>query len=129
MGSLIVIIVIAAVAFAWVRGTRRNRIHWLSQLDLPGSWDWEDHDGELELSGQLDEGRYRFRESSGTEEGNWHLEGHTLILAPDGDSQTQSYDLRYFDEGKIGVHGPGREQRIYVKIPSNVVHLHRGSKH
>ncbi len=129
MGSLIVIIVIAAVVFVWARGTRRNRVRWLSQLDLPGSWDWQDHDGSLEISGQLNEGRYRFLESGATEEGTWHLDGHRLILTPDGASQSQSYDLRYFDEGKIGVHGPGREQRIYIKTPSNVVHLHRGSNH
>jgi len=127
VGSLVVIIIIAVVAFVGVRGSRRNREHWLSQLDLPGSWEWEEHDGTLELSGRLNEGRYRFRESSATEEGNWRLEGHSLILTPDGDSQVQAYDLRYFAEGKIGVHGPGREQRIYVKTPSNVVHLHRGS--
>jgi hypothetical protein len=34
-------------------------------------------------------------------------------------------DLRLFAEGKIGLHGPGRERRIYVKKRSNVIPLRR----
>jgi hypothetical protein len=36
MGSLIVVIAVAALAFIWIRGTRRNRAQWLARLDLPG---------------------------------------------------------------------------------------------
>jgi len=34
-------------------------------------------------------------------------------------------DVRLFDAGKIGIHGPGREHRVYVKQRSNVVPLRR----
>ncbi len=124
MGSLIVIFVVVAIAFVWLRGTRRNRDRWLSRLDLPGIWEWEDHDGVLEITGELSGGQYRFRESGGVEKGQWRLEGHSLMLARTGENQVQRYDLRFFDAGKIGVHGPGKERRVYIKIPSNVVPLH-----
>lgn len=127
MGSIVVVIAVVAIAFVWLRGTRRNRDRWLLRLDLPGIWEWEDHEGVLEISGELSEGHYRFRETGSGEKGQWSLEGHTLMLAPTGASHVQRYDLRFFDAGKIGVHGPGRERRVYIKVPSNVVPL-RGSQ-
>ena len=53
MGSLIVVIAVAALAFIWIRGTRRNRARWLARLDLPGTWDREGQWGRLELTGEL----------------------------------------------------------------------------
>ena len=124
MGSLILVIAAAALAFFWIRGTRRNRVQWLTRLDLPGIWEREGEWGRLEISGELDRGTYRFSDggSGADESGRWLLEGHTLVLTPEnGDSD--DYDLRLFQEGKIGIDGPRRERRIYQKVPSNVVPL------
>ena len=123
MASLVVVLIVAAIAFTWVRGTRRNRLRWLEKLDLPGVWEREGEFGRLELSGSLHEGRYRFVEGGPEDEvGSWRLEGHELRLTPDGKAEV-SYDLRLFQAGKIGIDGPGRERRIYDKARSNVVPL------
>lgn len=124
MGSLALVIVVASVCALWVWRNHQQRQRWLERLDLPGTWHWEDHDGVLELEGELDGGRYRIREDGQDEQGSWHLEGHDLVLQPRAGSSSR-LDVRLFTEGKIGVHGPGREHRIYIKQRSNVVPLRR----
>lgn len=124
MSSLLVVIVVAAICVLWVRTTRLSRQRWLARLDLPGIWRWEDNDGVLELAGELDHGQYRLREADRVEQGAWRLEGHELLLEPQG-GRAAALDLRFFDVGKIGVHGPGLERRIYVKERGNVVPMRR----
>jgi hypothetical protein len=125
MGSLLVIIAVTALVVVWVRGTRRNRLRWLERLDLPGIWEREGDRGRIELVGGLDRGKFRISEGGGAEDrtGTWHLDGHTLVLENEGQARVEC-DLRMFQEGKIGIDGPGLEQRIYQKVPSNVVPLH-----
>lgn len=125
MGSLIVVIAVTALVVVWVRGTRRNRVRWLARLDLPGIWEREGEWGRLELTGSPDSGRYRISDGEGADDqtGRWVLEGHTLVLENSA-GERREYDLRLFQEGKIGVDGPGLERRIYQKVPSNVVPLH-----
>ncbi len=132
MGSLLVVIAIACTTVLWVKGARKNRQRWLARLDLPGTWRWRPSDsaesevqGSLELSGGLSSGAYRLVEADVEEAGNWALEGHTLLLSPTGAASTGHYEIRFFDEGKIGIDGPGRERRIYVKERTNVVPLRR----
>ena len=125
MGSLLVVLVVAGLAFIWVRGTRRNRQRWLTRLDLPGAWSWEGHDGVLEFGGGLSEGAYRRREPGCEESGTWLLTGHLLELTPEA-GPPERYDLRFFDDGKIGLARVGGEARIYVKTSTNVVPLRRG---
>lgn len=124
MSSLLVIIVVAAVCALWIRANRQSRRRWLERLDLPGTWQWQDHDGELELEGGLDRGRYRVREGDREEHGLWQLKGHELVLTSRA-GKASALDLRLFTEGKIGIHGPGREHRVYVKRRGNVVPLRR----
>jgi hypothetical protein len=122
MGSLLVVLVVSVIVFSWLRAARRNRERWLQRLDLPGSWSWEGHQGRLELSGGFSAGSYRLLEPGVEHKGNWQLRGHTLELtAKSGDLQV--YDLRFFDKGKIGLSRDGRDARVYVKTPSNVVPL------
>lgn len=125
MPSLLVVVLVAVVVFGWVSGTRRNRRRWLERLDLPGSWQWQDEDGTLEFTGDLHAGRYRFSEPDAGEQGDWELQGHTLVLTSEMDHEPRRYDLRFFDGGKIGLDGPDRERRIYLKDQSNVVPLRR----
>jgi hypothetical protein len=122
MGSLLIIVIVAAVCVFWVRANRQNRQRWLARLDLPGIWHWEDNTGVLELQGELDHGRYRLRDGDDEELGEWRLEGHDLVLEARSGA-TGTLDLRLFTEGRIGLHGPGREHRIYVKKRGNVVPL------
>ena len=127
MASLLIVIAVGIIVVVWVRGARRNRLRWLERLDLPGTWRWESKEGTLELTGELHAGAYRFREPDVDEQGSWTLEGHTLVLTAKADDAPRSYELRFFDNGKIGLDGPGRERRVYVKEPSNVVPLRRRS--
>jgi hypothetical protein len=124
MGSLLVVIAVTALVVVWVRGTRRNRLRWLERLDLPGIWERVGDWGRIELVGGLDRGRYRISEGEGAVDrtGTWHLEGHTLVFETEGQARVEC-DLRMFQEGKIGIDGPGLEHRIYQKVPSNVVPL------
>lgn len=123
MSSFLVVILVAAVCGFWVLTNRKHRQQWLERLDLPGTWEWENHDGELILEGGLDKGSYRIRDGDAVERGDWHLEGHDLVL--ESRSGQSSLDLRLFSQGKIGIHGPGREHRVYVKKRGNVVPLRR----
>ena len=125
MGPLLIVIAVTVLVIIYVRGTRRNRLRWLKRLDLPGIWQWEDHDGTLELAGSYEEGNYRFREPEGNESGLWVLEGETLVLTPESGSGPTKYDVRLFDDRKIGVDGPRRTRRIYIKEHTNVVPLRR----
>lgn len=123
MSSFLVVLVVTALCVAWVRASRRSRRQWLARLDLPGRWEWQDHAGSLELEGELDQGRYRFVESANEEQGRWSLRSHELVLQPDEGGAVTALDVRLFEEGKIGIHGPGRERRIYIKQRGNVVPL------
>lgn len=124
MGSLLVVIAVTALVVVWVRGTRKNRLQWLSRLDLPGIWEREGEWGRLELTGGLDEGHFRIADGEGSADrsGSWCLEGNSLIFT-DEDGTRSECDLRLFQEGKIGIDGPGLERRVYQKVPSNVVPL------
>jgi len=123
MGSLLVVIAVTALVVVWVRGTRRNRMQWLTRLDLPGIWEREGEWGRLELTGDLDAGSFRILDGEGDADrtGKWRLEGSTLVITEDGEQS--ECDLRLFQEGKIGIDGPTLERRVYQKVPSNVVPL------
>ena len=126
MISYLLVAVIFGAAAYWLRGMRRARREWLTQLNLPGTWRLDVQDGArlLRLGGSLDGGRYVARDGMDEEHGDWRLSGHTLVLNPDGDAgEGQRFDLRQFDTGRIGIDGPGREREIYVKRADNVIEL------
>ena len=80
MSSLLIVIVVAVIVTIWFRGTRRNRNVWLKKLDLPGRWQCEGEEGTLELSGELDEGRYKLQDGSYRDRGRWLLEGQAAVV-------------------------------------------------
>jgi len=121
MASLLIVIAVAVIAIVWVRGTRKNRLTWLKKLNLPGRWRSEQ--GQLALEGKLNGGRYRLKEGAREDAGRWLLQGNDLVLVSDKAAGDKRYDLRYFRPGKIGIDGPGLPQRIYERIPDNVVPL------
>ena len=132
MASALVVILVAVLVVVWVRGPRRQRLRWLRKLGLPGIWHWQGESGvaragQLVLTGELHGGDYRVVDPDSEERGTWELQGHRLLLTPDGSADPIGYELRFFDDGKIGIDGPGRERRIYAKERSNVVPLRHRS--
>lgn len=125
MSSLLVVVAVAVIVTIWVRGARRNRLEWLRKLDLPGRWQCEGDAGTLELQGDLHEGRYKIRDGAYTDQGRWVLEGHDLMLTSDQGEGSHRYDLRLFDQGKIGLNGPKLQRKVYVRLADNVVPLRR----
>jgi len=133
MSQLIPILMILAwfgVVF-WRRSvTRRKR--WLRQLNLPGTWNWQDGDSSLSLSGELSAGSFLLREAGAQSSGRWRLLGHSLELSATrgdldlGATDPYVFDVRRFDTGTLGLDAPGREQRVYRRGSENVVPL-RGS--
>lgn len=126
MASLLIVIAVALIAVVWIRGVRRNRLAWLKKLNLPGRWRSED--GELALEGELSGGRYRLRDGAREEAGRWLLEGNDLLLTSDRAADSRHHALRFFAPGKIGIDGPGLPQRVYERVPDNIVPLRVGGR-
>ena len=107
----------------WLRGVYANRKRWLRRLSLPGVWQLDgDAAAVLEFRDGLAAGRYAAQAKGETERGAWRLAGHSLLLTPDG-GNVASYELRLFENGAIGIHGPGRERQVFVRRHDNVVQL------
>ncbi|HSG91635.1 MAG TPA: hypothetical protein VLA56_20630 [Pseudomonadales bacterium] len=130
MRLIVVLGLIAVVGWALLRSQREQRRAWLQRLALPGTWSGE-QDGrtyQLVLDGDLAGGRYRERTRSAAgqveEVGRWSLSGHVLRFEPDRGNGSEC-DLRLFEPGRIGIHGPGRERRVYERGSDNVVALPR----
>ena len=121
MASLLIVVVVTAIAVVWIRGVRRNRLVWLNKLNLPGRWRCEE--GELALEGELNGGRYRLRDGGREEAGRWFLEGNDLVLSSDRAADQRRCELRYFGPGKVGVNGPALPRRVYERVADNVVTL------
>lgn len=121
---------IAGIAFVLVRNVQERRQAWLSRLALVGQWQGE-QDGvryRLELTGDPGSGEYR-EVSEGPagrreESGRWRVAGNSMWFEPEHGAPCQC-ELRLFEAGRIGLHGPGRERRIYVREADNVVMLPR----
>ena len=103
---------------------RAGRLHWLERLSLPGTWRCDEPNATLELRGGLARGDYVETSAGATERGRWALHGHTLTLTTSR-GEAREYDLRLFDEGRIGIDGPARPRRVYQKQQTNVVPLRR----
>ena len=63
----------------------------------------------LEFAGDPTSGRYIERSGRATERGSWRLLGNAIEL--ESESGTRTYDLRLFENGSIGIDGPGRERQ------------------
>ena len=131
---------LAVLVVVWLRGARRARLRWLEALSLVGKWELEapssGRDGprgrSLTLSGDLASGKYVARDNDIVERGEWRVSGRTLALLPtEGEGAPRGpsrFELRLFEAGRIGLHGPGREREIYVKRDGNVIPLVRRPK-
>ena len=127
MLPLMLAVSMAAAVLLWLRGVYANRRRWLRRLNLPGVWQLDgDAAAVLEFRDGLAAGRYAAQTKGETERGAWRLAGHSLLLTPDG-GKAASYELRLFDNGAIGIHGPARERQVFVRRNDNVVPLKRRS--
>ena len=128
MRFLLLFALIGAVAWALVRSLREQRSAWLARLGLVGTWTCRDGDARrvLVLTGEPGAGRYEERTRSGgsedVERGRWRVAGEHLEFRPEGGG-TRPCELRLFAPGRIGLHGPGREQCVYERSTDNVVAL------
>jgi hypothetical protein len=123
MAAFLLLMIILGATFLWVKRTRTARDRWIARLALPGVWQCDAPNGPwiLEFVGDPSSGRYIERSGRATERGRWELRGSAIELESEGGSR--SYELRLFENGSIGIDGPGRERRIYVRQRSNVVPL------
>lgn len=130
---------LAVLVVIWLRGARRARVRWLEALSLVGKWELEvpgsgrgPRGRSLTLSGDLASGKYVARDNDAVERGEWRVSGRTLALLPtEGEGAPRGpsrFELRLFEAGRIGLHGPGREREIYVKRDGNVIPLVRRPK-
>jgi hypothetical protein len=124
MSSFIFTAVVAFLAFCWVRRNRRARQRWLARVSLAGHWsaDVEHGTSTIEFVGGPAEGTYREKGPGVEEKGTWALHGAHLTLAPER-RPAVNYEFRLFEDGSIGIDGPGRERRLYARRVSNVVPL------
>jgi len=123
MSSFLLLLMIASAAYFWIRSVRAGRGRWIARLSLPGVWSCDTVDGPsvLEFSGESDRGTYLEQSPRATERGRWHLSGSGVIF--ESERGARRYELRLFDNGSIGIDGPERQRRIYVRQRNNVVPL------
>jgi hypothetical protein len=124
--SLVVVALVATIAYLYVRANRRARQAWVSKLGLVGRWQWEQGDSELMLSGKDDGGRFVRHENGTRTDGAWRLSGHTLHLQ--GSDIEETFDQQYFRTGSIGLQRRDGERRIYNQDAGNVVSLQRTTR-
>jgi hypothetical protein len=125
MAGLLAIVVIAAACVLWVKRTRAARERWIARLALPGVWQCDAPNGPwvLEFVGEPTSGRYIEQSGRATERGRWRLLGSEIEFESEAGPRT--YQLRLFENGAIGIDGPGRERRVYVRQRSNVIPLRK----
>lgn len=125
-----VILVIVIVA-AWAKHTRDARRQWIRDLDLMGTWvldvsETDDPATSIRFTGNLDAGDFVLDSSGNEVSGTWRLAGTSLILTSEesGDSE---YEVRYFEQGVIGLDGPDRAKQVFHKRVENIIPLRRRS--
>lgn len=130
MRLLLIAGLIAGVIWVLMRSAQERRRGWLERLSLPGTWQGS-QDGisyRLQLQGGPGSGSYEEvqdgPDGSTVERGQWRIAGQNIEFRPE-DGEVCSCELRLFETGRIGIHGPGRERRIYVRETDNIVRLPR----
>ena len=117
MRSLVLLALIGAVVWALTRSLREQR---QARLGLVGAWKASSDGGahELTLSGGPGGGEFveitRIAGRRQRESGRWRTSGGDLLFT-DHRGHVTRCELRLFDAGRIGVHGPGRERRVYER--------------
>lgn len=115
MRLLVLLALIGAVFWALRRSLRDER---LARLELVGRWACEEAGVELRLEGAASGGAYEeiVRDETGVrrERGRWRADGETLEFTSEAGAVSRC-ELRAFAPGRMGLHGPGRAQRIFER--------------
>ena len=129
LGILLGIMVIALFLVTWFSRTSTARQKWLANLELPGSWTQDvPPDGEdplfITFSGVLTKGSYELRRKDIAKQGTWRISQSSLILSDTGGDEF-TYEIRFFEKGKIGLHGGDLDHQTFNKHTDNIVPLRR----
>ena len=122
--AFVVVVLVAVLAFFYVRSARRARQEWIRKLNLPGDWRWRDGDAVLRLAGRLDGGRFELNESGQVWRGDWSLTGNEMVLS--GGERLERMDLHLFTPGRIGLEDERGVRRVFDRDAGNVVPLRIG---
>ncbi|MXZ45006.1 MAG: hypothetical protein F4Z01_08570 [Gammaproteobacteria bacterium] len=129
LGILLGIMVIALFLVTWFSRTSTARQKWLANLELPGSWpqDVPPDGGDplfITFSGVLTKGSYELRRKDIAKQGTWRISQSSLILSDTGGDEF-TYEIRFFEKGKIGLHGGDLDHQTFNKHTDNIVPLRR----
>lgn len=129
IGLLFGLIAIAVILISWYSRTNAARQKWLASLELPGSWAQDTPpDGQdpvfLSFNGELSNGSFEFRQQDAVRQGKWRISQSSLILSEASGSEI-TYEIRYFDKGKIGLDGENLDHQTFSKQTDNIVPLRR----
>lgn len=129
IGLLFGLMAIAVILIMWYSRTSTARQKWLACLELPGSWAQDaPPDGQdpvfLSFNGELSKGSYEFRQQDAIKQGSWRISQSFLILS-DASGDEFTYEIRYFDKGKIGLDGENLDHQTFSKQTDNIVPLRR----
>ena len=129
IGILLGLMAIALIVVTWFSRTNAARQKWLASLELPGSWAQdappEGHAPVFFLfNGELSKGTYELRQQDTVTQGKWRISQSSLILS-DSNEDEVSYEIRFFDKGKIGLDGADLDHQTFSKQTDNIVPLRR----
>ena len=130
--SLVVAILVAALAYLYIRSNRQAKIRWHSRLNLPGVWRSPESElgaasHELRLAGNFEGGDFVEVVSAGdgpsqTRKGRWRLVGNALVLTTS--DEERRFQVHLFQPGYIGLEQNQAERLVLRKQADNVVPLH-----
>ncbi|NKB98549.1 MAG: hypothetical protein GKR90_08670 [Pseudomonadales bacterium] len=132
MMQVLVVAFVAICIYLYVRSKHLAKERWLTRLDLPGLWQWQEGDATLMLSGSFDKGSFVATEADSQDQagepkitrGEWRLVGHELTLTAPGFNQ--ALEVTLYQPGSIGLEDESGIRRAYAKESSNVVPLRKG---
>lgn len=132
MGRIVIVIGFFAIALllvTWFSRMSTVRQKWLASLELPGSWAQDSPSDEkdptvLTFNGELNHGTYEMRRNESNQQGTWRISQSSLILSETTGDET-TYEIRYFEQGKIGLHGNSLDRQTFIKQTDNIVPLRR----
>ena len=129
IGLIIGVMLIALVLVTWFNRVSTARQKWLASLELPGSWKQESpRDGHSPLiftfNGELNNGSYEMRCKDTSKQGTWRISQSSLNLSDTTGDET-TYEIRFFDQGKIGLDGGDLDHQMFSKQTDNIVPLRR----
>ncbi len=123
------LLVLLALIVGWIMWTRNSYQQWVEKLDLKGTWEYKQEDTNqvevvLQFSGEKAHGDYELTTQNEITKGTWKIEGSKLVLSTTSD-EPKTFELRFLDQGSIGLHGDQWDHYTFSKRSENIVPLRR----